>query len=232
MIAVDPRLIPLFRRSFPEATIIAKDMAKDQLSVSRQVSLGSIGQYLRKSWLDFARSDKYLCSNDTLSLSLRKRLPEKGRICGISWVSHNNAAAFHKSMRLKDLQSVLSLEGIHAVNLQYGDTLAERQSFAQDCGIPVTHLDDIDNFHDIEGLAALISACDVVVTVSNTTAHLAGALGKPTYLMVPHGAGRHWYWHENRDDSPWYPCIRIFRQTAVGDWNPVIDQVKKALFQT
>ena len=78
---------------------------------------------------------------------------------------------------------------------------------------------------NLDGLAALIAACDVVVTVSNTTAHLAGALGVPTLLMLPYSRGSLWYWHEGRDDSPWYPSIRIVRQRSPGDWDDVVRRV-------
>ena len=62
---------------------------------------------------------------------------------------------------------------------------------------------------DIDGLAALITACDLVVTVSNTTAHLAGALGKETYVLVPFGQARMWYRFHDRTDNPFYPDIKI-----------------------
>ncbi len=65
------------------------------------------------------------------------------------------------------------------MDLQYGDTAAERAAVERESGMQHRHLADIDNTHDIDGLAALITACDLVVTVSNATAHLAGALGKP-----------------------------------------------------
>jgi hypothetical protein len=68
-----------------------------------------------------------------------------------------------------------------------------------------------------------------VVTVSNTTAHLAGALGKRVFVMLPFAQGRFWYWHDGRDESPWYPGARLFRQPAIGDWASVIDRVARGL---
>jgi ADP-heptose:LPS heptosyltransferase len=124
---------------------------------------------------------------------------------------------------------LLELKGVQFVDLQYGDTSAERQAVKAATGVDVMHVDAVNNREDLDGLAALISACDVVVTISNTTAHLAGALGKPTLLMLPTGVARHWYWHEGLTDSPWYPTMQIFRQPAVGDWAPVFVGVRKAL---
>jgi len=81
--------------------------------------------------------------------------------------------------------------------------------------------------HDLEGLAALIDACDVVVTVSNTTAHLAGALGRPALVLLPSGRGLMWYWHLERGDSPWYPSLKLFRQARSGEWSGVIEQTRQ-----
>ena len=124
---------------------------------------------------------------------------------------------------------MLGLKGVQFVDLQYGDTAAEREAAQAATGIEVRQVDTVNNREDIDGLAALISACDVVVTISNTTAHLAGALSKPTLLMLPTGVARHWYWHEGRSDSPWYPSMRIFRQRTMGDWQPVFGEVREAL---
>jgi len=230
IIAVEPRLVPLFQRSFPDTKVIARDNSPPPGFIATQVSLGSIGQFLRMGWEDFPKDQyRYLFPNRNLSSSLRERVANGKCICGISWVSRNNTFSKNKSMSLRDLHPILALDNLQAVDLQYGNTAAERQSFSREFGINVTHLDDIDNFNDIDGLAALIDACDVVVTVSNTTAHLAGALGKPALLMVPFGAGRHWYWHEERHDSPWYPGVRIFRQTSLGNWADVIGQISDCL---
>jgi ADP-heptose:LPS heptosyltransferase len=111
------------------------------------------------------------------------------------------------------------------VDLQYGDTSAEREAVERDIGVRVEHLDDIDNFNDIDGLASLITACDLVVTVSNTTAHLAGAVGKETYVLVPFGQARMWYWFHDRLDSPFYPEVKIRRQARTHDWTPVMSAV-------
>ena len=67
---------------------------------------------------------------------------------------------------------------------------------------------DIDNFNDISEISCLINACDFVITTSNVTAHIAGALNKKTYLIVPFIEGKIWYWGINEDKSLWYPSIQ------------------------
>jgi ADP-heptose:LPS heptosyltransferase len=118
---------------------------------------------------------------------------------------------------------------VRFVDLQYGETDAEREAVRKELGIEVMRLPDVDTFNDMDGLAALIRACDVIVSTSNTTAHLAGAVGANTLLMLPFASGRHWYWHEERQDSPWYPSMRLFRQRVVGDWSELIAEVATAL---
>ena len=72
--------------------------------------------------------------------------------------------------------------------------------------------EEIDNFNDIDGLASLIDACDFVVSVSNTTAHISGAIGKKTYLMLPKNRGQLWYWSKENAKSIWYKSIEIFER--------------------
>jgi ADP-heptose:LPS heptosyltransferase len=120
---------------------------------------------------------------------------------------------------------LLRLPGCRFVDLQYGDTSEERAALARDQGIVVERLGDIDNTNDLDGLAALMTACDAVVTVSNTTAHLAGALGRPTFVMVPHGYARIWYWFHDRNQSPWYPRVAVRRQQSGQSWADVVAAV-------
>jgi hypothetical protein len=76
--------------------------------------------------------------------------------------------------------------------------------------------------------ASQVAAMDRVVTISNTTAHMAGALGVPTLLML--GPVPIWYWLATRDDSPWYPSLRLIRQEQRrGDWQDVVEQVRNEL---
>jgi hypothetical protein len=82
---------------------------------------------------------------------------------------------------------------------------------------------ELSNFAD----AALIANLDLVITVDTATAHLAGALGKPVWVMLPFAAD--WRWLQEREDSPWYPTMRLFRQPRSGDWGSVVGRVVEAL---
>jgi tetratricopeptide (TPR) repeat protein len=229
-IGVDARLVPLFKRSFPHLVVATKaEQLNDEL-FDAHIALGSIGRYLRKTLSDFpAGRMSYLVPDKQRALELRKRLSTGKLICGISWVSRNTTHAAQKSMRLRDLMPILALENLQAVDLQYGDTIEEREQLRKESGVDLTHINEIDNFNDIDGFAALIEACDVVVTVSNTTAHIAGAIGKPVLLLLPYSTGRHWYWHESFTTNPWYPSVRQFRQITSGDWVGAVNQVRKTI---
>lgn len=113
--------------------------------------------------------------------------------------------------------------------MHYGDTDAKRAEVLKQGGITVNRLPAVDTFNDIDGIASLVDACDVIVAISNTTAHLAGALGMRVFLMLPDSAGRFWCWQTERSDALWYPNVRIFRQPKEGDWASVIGQVRDTL---
>jgi len=86
-----------------------------------------------------------------------------------------------------------------------------------------------DDIHDFSDTAALIEQLDLVMTVDTSVAHLAGALGKPVWVFLP--ANNDWRWMQNRDDSPWYPHTRLFKQTTLGDWTAPVAQAKGALME-
>lgn len=86
---------------------------------------------------------------------------------------------------------------------------------------------DTKTFEDVEALAAIISNLDLVITVDTLQAHVAGALGKPVWIML--SVDCDWRWMRERQDSPWYPTARLFRQKIAGDWAGVLADVKEAL---
>jgi hypothetical protein len=72
-------------------------------------------------------------------------------------------------------------------------------------------------------------ACDFVISVSNSTAHLSGALGKETLLLLSHSVGRFWYWNEYEGSNLWYPNIKVFQQKTEGDWSHPLAELKAVL---
>jgi len=227
VVSLDARLIPLFQRSFSEIRFVAHDESLYNETVEMQIPIGSLGEFLRKNISDFSwQKASYLAADSERTGDLRRRIRKDTRLaCGLSWTSTNEKIGSSKSMGLQDLLPLLSSDRLCFVDLQYGDTAQERRNMKTSSGIGIEHIDDIDNFNDIDGLASLIDACDFVVTVSNVTAHLAGALGKKTFLLVPYAHGKLWYWHLGRENSLWYPSVRVLAQTVDGDWESVVAEV-------
>lgn len=222
---VEPRLIPLFSRSFPQLKVRALTHNLDENGIAAQLPIGSLGRFFRQDWNDFSRR-AYLTADRERAGRLREMLTAGGQcLIGLSWRSSNAVASLYKTARLADFGSILKQSGLDFVDLQYGDTSAEIKAVREETGIAVHHIEEIDNKEDVDGLAALIEACDAVVTISNVTAHIAGALGKPVWILIPHGQGRHWYWFKDRTDSPWYPGARIIRQQRGQTWAELVASI-------
>ena len=108
---------------------------------------------------------------------------------GISWKSANEEFGSYKTLSLRAWDGILRVPGARFIDLQYGDTGSERAAVEREIGVAIEHLPELDLYDDLEGLAALCSACDLVITASNVTAHVAGALGCPVWLIAPRGNG-------------------------------------------
>jgi Flp pilus assembly protein TadD len=229
--AVAPRLLTLYRRSFDGLQFCAPEEAATDQAFDAYICMGDLGRIFRQQTGDFlAHRAAYLRADAARSRELRQQIAQPGRpVCGLSWYSNNKEVGREKSISLAELSRAFAGLDASYVDLQYGDTDAERAEVLRDGGIAVDRVPSVDTFNDIDDLAALVDACDVIVTISNTTAHLAGALGKQVFLMLPYSVGRFWCWQADRDDALWYPRVRIFRQPAEGDWASVIAQVRDAL---
>ena len=244
IVQVDHRLLPLLERSFAtdspaeggvtqplggRVVFTEKTIPVRKDCYSSHLPLGSLPLHLRRSAQDFTRQSKsYLRADPLKSRSLRDQLARDGHlICGISWRSINRTIGELKSIPLPILAGALARPELRLVSLQYGDVDAEIAALREETGIEVTQEPTVDNFLDIDGLASLIEACDLVISISSTTVHLAGALGKPTWVLlcdVPD-----WRWGLTGDTSLWYPSLRLFRQQSRGDWSPVLLQLRGAL---
>jgi hypothetical protein len=155
---------------------------------------------------------------------LRERYLDGGSaaLVGIAWNSNNLKFGHHKSLPLSALRPLTDVAGITFVDLQYGDTEAERQAFQSETGTAIVHDAGIDQMADLDAFAAQVAAMDLVISVSNTTVHIAGALGVPTWILlnaVPLSC-----WMLEGDTSPWYPSVKLFRQADAGQWAGVIDR--------
>jgi len=225
--ALDPRLHPLYARSFPGLDITTLEEARKSGGYDRQIPVVSLGRHFCNSEAELlARRRAFLKADPAQCAELRREIAARGRlVCGISWHSRRSEYGADKSMALAELGGLFALPGLRFVDLQYGDTREERAALQAAGGPRIAHINGLDATRDLDRLTALIEACDIVVSVSNTTAHLAGALGKPAWVLLPHNTGRFWYWQAAREDSLWYPQLRLLRQPRAGDWSGVVQRV-------
>lgn len=232
VIECDKRLIPLLRRSFPGLAAVAAGPLSDLGLGGRQFDyhapLGSLGRFLRPSLEAFPPPRAFLKADRRRVAACRERLAAlgDGRKIGISWASKS---AFYdaKSTALRDWAPIFAVPDIHFVNLQYGDVREELAAVERDLGVAIFDHPEIDKREDIDGLAALVAACDLVVTVSNVTAHIAAGQGKTTFQIL--GPETMWYWFQERADSPWYPGLHQVRAAVPYRWDDAIAAVAAAL---
>lgn len=167
----------------------------------------------------------YLRVDDARARHWRARLGADARMrVGLAWAgSPAHVRDRHRSLSLEQLAPLRDVEGVRWISLQKGPR--EDEGRAPPAGWTMENLaPDLRDFGDT---AALVDALDLVICVDTSVAHLAGALGKPTWLMLPTPADFRWL--ETREDSPWYPGMRLFRQRERGNWADVIARVRAAL---
>ena len=206
-VVLEDKLKPIYERTFPHIKFVTE---LNTGAIDYHAPIGDLAKFYVNSFDDVkARSGVYLSVDKSRTKKIKTLLPKGKKICGISWVSKNESIGKNKSMTLEDLKDLLLLPDMIFVDLQYTDTSQERALFKDKHGVEILKLEEIDNFNDIDGLASLIDACDYVVSVSNTTVHIAGSIGKETYLMLPQGKGRLWYWSKEEEQSIWYKSVQV-----------------------
>jgi len=226
-----PRLVPLFRRSFKDCAVMSTE---DTGRIGKgdapdfQASFSHLGAALRPSLESFPARPRYLVPDPARREKLRAAYQAQApgtKLVGIAWHSANIGAEQQKSVALADWAPILKIPGATFVSLQYGEYAQDAKAFDIIVDKSVNPLKDIDGF------AAQVAAMDHVVSVSNTTVHVSGALGMPTSTMIPASYGRIWYWFLDRSDSPWYPAMRLYRQSRGEGWAPTLKAVADDLAQ-
>jgi hypothetical protein len=153
-------------------------------------------------------------------------IPPGTRRVGIVWAgraTHNNDA--NRSTTLTELGPIADVEGIALVSLQKGQGQAAIAAYFGRAPL----LNAGAMVADFCDTMAAIETLDIVLTVDTAVAHLAGAMGKPVWIMLPYAPD--WRWLLDRDDTPWYPTARLFRQPRAGDWRSVVRRVADSLLQ-
>jgi hypothetical protein len=197
------------------------------VGVDYQVAIGSLPLQFRRRDEDFAAAKgTYLVADAARVGYWRERLATLGQglKVGISWAGGaTSTGGSSRSTRLVDWAPIFANERCHFINLQYGQVPPDLPA-----GNVALHRwpEALDNYADT---AALVSALDLVITVQTALVHLAGALGKPAWVMLQ--AACEWRYGVHGDTMPWYPSVRLVRQSVPHDWRPVISSIAQDLAQ-
>ena len=171
----------------------------------------------------------YLVPNSPTPDHLRIDPPPGGLSVGLVWATNPDNKSMYKSksmpvsVLMPTLLSLLNLDLVHLHSLQFGDDASQLEPWLSHDSITVWK----DRLKDFSDTAYVIHELDLVITVDTAVAHLAGALNKPTWLLLPDNADFRWL--KDITDSPWYPSMRLFRQPSRGDWVGVASDLSDAL---
>ncbi|TDY21174.1 glycosyl transferase family 9 (putative heptosyltransferase) [Paraburkholderia sp. BL6665CI2N2] len=173
----------------------------------------------------------YLRVPDERRALWKRRVRLDGFKVGLVWAGEaklgtaaENAADRRRSLNAQALMPLLEVPNVTFVSLQVGETTRPQLGSIPSAIRPLDPMGEVADFADT---AAIIECLDLVIAVDTSTAHLAGALDRPVWILSRFDAC--WRWLRDRDDSPWYPSARLFRQQKPGDWDGVIERVVQAL---
>jgi Tfp pilus assembly protein PilF/ADP-heptose:LPS heptosyltransferase len=213
VVEVDARLAPAMRRSLPSIAFTTPDDAeRDFAACERQVALGSLPRLFRPDAASFARQPRALLRADPERVVRIREALGAGPWIAISWRSlqsgDRRALGDRKSLALEDFAAIAGESGARLLDLQYGDVAEERARFESSHPGLLGRVEGLDTYNDFEGILAALEACERVVTASNVTAHLAGALGKPTRVIFRGDWPPFHYWTPGANGrSLWYPSV-------------------------
>jgi len=228
----DRRLIPLFKRSLPQNYVYKTNREEIQdEEYDYQIPMGSLRKIFRNDLKSFENSSNGYLKGDLKQISEFKselKGANNPQLIGLSWGSKSkNQMSFLKTIALKELVKKLNGPNIKFINLQYGDVSDEIFGLKKDFGIEVFDLKQVDKTNDIDSLASLICACDLIVSIDNFLVQLSGSLGVDTRLLLPFTMDPRW--GLKNDKSYLYKSVSIYRQKKLGDWSDALNNLSNDL---
>lgn len=232
VIEMQEQLLPLFRESFPKLTFIARGQELPPCDL--QIPLMSLLERLKIQPDDLPASGMpYLQARTADIVAWKKHLSGKpGKKIAISWQGNPRSKVDRgRSQPLTNLIPILQLEGYRFICIQKNDGLEQLDQLPPElrARIEVPGVDVGTPLNTFLDTAAVMQNCDLVLSTDTAVVHVAGGLGRPTYVMLKKMAD--WRWLMERADCPWYPTMRLFRQPVEGDWASVITAVKDTLLE-
>lgn len=231
----DPRLVPLLSRAFPSLECIAKKSGSIDHTIIPSVDyacpIGSLPRYVcRSASLIDSFPAAFLTPDVSQVEQWRHRYQALGATLkvGIAWRGGKSDDQKRlRSIPLEQWHDLLKQPGVDFVSLQHGDCQSEIADVVSQTGIRLHTWPDTDALRDLEGFAAQIAALDLVIAVDNSTVHLACALGKETWILLPIAAD--FRWQTQGDTTPWYPTARLIRQKTLQHWKTELNEIAAML---
>lgn len=235
VLTCDPRLEPLFRRSFPTTTVCPvarpiKGAWQPPLPVHLTVTAGRLPVLLRPTIESFPRQASFLTPDPEQVAWWRETFAALGTglKVGISWRANGKTnERRRRTAEMEEWGEILAVPGIDWINLQYGDCSADLGWVRDHLGMTVHDFREGDPLRDLDGFAARVAALDLVFSIGNTTIHMAGAVGTPTWVVLPQVPG--WRYMVEGDELLWYSSVKLFRQLRPGDWRGLFSRMSQRL---
>ena len=229
IVECDHRILPLFQRSLPNnIKFITDRMDVGDNEYDCQIPIGSLPLHFRKELIDFKKSSRgWLKADQEKVKNIRQNLIQNKskKIIGVSWRTSSLLTNSHlRNIELAKMLEPLKNLDLIFVNLQYGEVSNEINNLRSDYGIEVLEMPGLDLFSNIDSLAALISACDYIISIDNLNSHFAGALGVNTMLLLPKVADERWGLESNK--TYLYDSLVLYRQSSYNDWNEPLKKMK------
>ena len=222
VLEAQPALVPLMQSVEGVAQVVAKGAMLPAFDIHCPIM--SLPLAFGTDLATIPAATPYLKAPADALARWRSRLPSVGFKVGLAWAGNpNHGKDNERSIPLKDILPASSVDGASFFSLQ--KDLREGDQDVLKANPQIVNLGaEIKTFLDT---AAIMMSLDLVISVDTAVAHLAGALGKPVWVLQP--TNPDWRWLLERSDSPWYPTARLFRQTSDGDWRSVVDEVRAEL---
>ncbi|MFZ5561291.1 MAG: tetratricopeptide repeat protein [Pseudomonadota bacterium] len=229
--AFDLRLAPLLQRAYPGLDVATQNLSAADVAAhyDAYVTCADMGRFVPEAigWQGgYLKPDAGRVAR--LQARYRQRFPGK-QLIGLAWSSQRATYGEMKSINLLSWRPILENPACQFICLQYGEVEEELRKVRDTLGVEIYRDPDIDSFADLDGLAAQAHALDLVISTSNSTAHVAAATDAPTWVIVPMGQALLWYWGFRESATRWYPHVRLFRARAPAEWGPVMAAVADAL---
>jgi hypothetical protein len=223
-LACHNKLTRLFRALKPNVSFL--DPSEARRPFDFQCALMSLPLWLGIELSSVPNQTPYLAAEENLVIHWKNKVGARGFKIGIAWEGRPQRAVDRRKFALAEFAPLARIPGVRLISLQKEFGVEQLEELP--AGLTVETLGEFDDGPDaFIDTAAVMESLDLIVTSDTSIAHLAGALGRPTWVALKNVPD--WRWLLDRDDSPWYPTLRLFRQETSGDWTSVLANMEREL---